>query len=193
MRNAFLFMVLALGLGGCASSQVPVAIRQEPAVNPSIGAAVNRIESHRGMKVRWGGTVASVQNNQADSLVEVVGRNLDSQGYPLPGDTNLGRFMARVRGFIDPAIYKQGRSVTVAGTIEDKMTRNIGEHPYTYPVVRADNFYLWPNMANVYGRYPGYYDPYFYPYYGYPGWGGWGPGWGYGPRVRFGIGTGWYF
>ena len=58
MRNAFLFMVLALGLGGCASSQVPVAIRQEPAVNPSIGAAVNRIESHRGMKVRWGGTVA---------------------------------------------------------------------------------------------------------------------------------------
>ncbi|MGH8604914.1 MAG: Slp family lipoprotein [Gammaproteobacteria bacterium] len=39
-----------------------------------------------------------------------------------------------------------GREVTVCGVLENVLMRTIGEHPYTYPFVRAIQFYLWPEQ-----------------------------------------------
>jgi outer membrane lipoprotein len=162
-------LLLSLALAGCASD-IPRPIREAPAENITLPQALQHPEQHRGAAVRWGGAIAAVENRRDATWIEVVERSLDADGQPRHTDTSAGRFLARVDGFVDPTIFTPKRQVTVAGSLDGNSTHTIGEHPYTYPVVRAEHIYLWPQMARV----PPYYfpSPYFYWY------GPWYP-WGY--------------
>ncbi|MCI0401506.1 MAG: Slp family lipoprotein [Gammaproteobacteria bacterium] len=166
MKRSALFVITALSLGGCAS-QVPIEIREPPADNPTIAAVGSDFQGFNGRYVRWGGTIAAVENRTNETDVEVVAHKLDSEGSPYATDDSLGRFIARVEAFLDPVIYAVDRSVTAYGVLEGSITRPIGEHPYTYPLVKATKFYLWPEYSYYPGYAPyhyGYYDPYYYPY-----------------------------
>ena len=174
MKRPTVIVITALWLGGCAS-QVPIEIRESPPDNPTVAAVRNNLQEFKGRYVRWGGTIASVENRETETDVEVVARKLDSEGRPYATDDSLGRFLVRIEGFLDPVIYTQDRSVTVYGVLDTMITRPIGEHVYTYPLVQSESFYLWPEYPYYpgyapYGPYPyGYYDPYYYPYpYTYP-------------------------
>lgn len=154
-------------LAGCANG-LPQAIREAPAEEVALAAAFKNPEGLRGRAVRWGGAIASVENRHDETWVEIVERPLYRDGEPRVTDQSGGRFLAQLKGFVDPVIYAKGRLVTVAGTLDGTVTRKIGEHPYTYPVVRGDVIYLWPNAPrDVYHHYsPFPYDP-WYPW-GYP-------------------------
>jgi len=162
-------MLFAL-LGGCASA-VPQAIREVPPDDVQIAQARRAPQAYRGKEVRWGGKIASVRNLKDETEVEIVGRRLNGDGRPRDEDISEGRFLAKVAGFLDPAVHAAGREVTVRGRLEDAaVERTIGEFRYLYPVVRAEQFYLWeprqPPSRDYYGRYD---DPF---------WNAWGP-WGY--------------
>jgi outer membrane lipoprotein len=83
-----------------------------------------------------------------------------------------------VNGFLDPTIYRQDREITVYGIVERLAKGHIGEHPYLFPVVQVETYYLWeivearPYYYPLYGPYGGFYPFYgFYPPYGfYPFW-----------------------
>ena len=81
--------------------------------------------------VRWGGAIASVENRRDETWIEIVER-------PLNTDKSAGRFLARVDGFLDPAVRV--------------------EHVYLWP--------LPSRAARHYYRSPYWYDP-WYPW-GYP-------------------------
>lgn len=182
MRNIFLIIINLVLLVACASD-VPLEIRQDISDNPvTINAVKSNIVRYKGTDVRWGGIIAAVDNNQSDTWIEVVGRDLGSYGQPVGLDDPAarGRFIARIDGFLDPAIYKVNRGITVYGRVEDSVNRSIDKHPYTYPLVKATSYYLWsnnvlyPQRAYYYPYYPyGFYHPYgpyryFYPYrFGY--------------------------
>lgn len=154
-------------LSGCATA-VPEPIRRPPSDNPLLDAVRKDPERYIERAVRWGGIVAGVNNRSGDTLITVVERPLDSDGRPEETDASRGRFLIRSAGFLDPAIYANGRELTVAGHIEAPVTLNIGEHPYRYVVVRADVLQLWLQRPPqpIY-----YYDPFWDPWYpwGYPG------------------------
>lgn len=176
MRTRTLLLIGLLGLlGGCAS-QIPQPIRVAPANNPTISAVLGNLKAFKGAAVRWGGTIASVDNKAHETWLTIVARPLDSDGEPVENDRTLGRFIARVHGFLDPAIYRKDREVTVYGNVESLVTRMIGKHPYTYPLIKAQTVYLWQERPeSVYYPYPypyWYYDyaPYRYPFYSYPYW-----------------------
>ncbi|MGH8501457.1 MAG: Slp family lipoprotein, partial [Gammaproteobacteria bacterium] len=42
---------------------------------------------------------------------------------------------------------RQGRLVTIKGVLSETQDGAIGEADYTYPVVRAEQIYLWPEEA----------------------------------------------
>jgi outer membrane lipoprotein len=161
-------LLLALTLAGCASD-IPRPIREAPVGNIPLAQALKNPEQHRSAAVRWGGAITTVENRRDETWIEIVERPLDANGQPRDTDQSAGRFLARVQGFLDPAIFAPKRLVTAAGTLDGNSTRTIGEHPYTYPVVRADSIYLWPVPPKVERSY--YYPPYWYdPWYpwGYP-------------------------
>jgi outer membrane lipoprotein len=166
MKAIALFLTLLLA--GCASD-IPRPIREVPAGNIPLEQALKNPEQRRGTAVRWGGAISSVENRRDETWIEIVERPLDGGGQPRDTDKSAGRFLARVQGFLDPAIFAPKRLVTVAGALEGVSTRTIGEHLYTYPVVRADSTYLWPVPPKT--EQPYYYPPYWYdPWYpwGYP-------------------------
>lgn len=119
-------------------------------------------------RVRWGGTLVTVNPGKEDTCFEILARPLNSEARPRRTDESEGRFMACAPGFYDPAVYVKGRELTVAGTLQEPETQKIGEHEYRYPKVAAEKIYLWPERQA--------YPPPYYPYWAdiwYPGWGPW--------------------
>ena len=169
---------LLLVLGACATN-IPDAIREPPPGDLSVAEVRRDPNAHIGRHVRWGGTIAGVENKKTETLLELVARDLDSDGRPRMTDRSPGRFLARVDGFLDPAVYANGREMTVAGTLEGVTTRTIGEYTYRYPLVKTDAVYLWEPRVERRSR-RDYDDPFWgpwgpwgpwpYPYYPYPGW-----------------------
>lgn len=161
-------VLAALLLGGCASN-VPDSIRHAPA--SAVSPAEARADATRlqGVIVRWGGVIAGVENRRDTTELDIVARPLAGDGSPLERDVpKLGRFIARITGFLDPEVYKPGREITVRGPFTGIETRPIGDYPYRYPIVQAQQYYLWPVAVEPPPR---AYDPFWYdPWYPYPWW-----------------------
>lgn len=164
MRRVTPIWFLLLWLTACATN-VPEAIREAPPGNLTLADVQRDVAAYIGQRVRWGGRIAAVENRAKETLLDIVAQPLDSDGRPHSGDTSLGRFLTRVDGFLDPAVYAKGRLVTVAGSVEGALTRPIGEYPYRYIAVKADTVKLWePVERQVRYRDP-FYDPFYDPFW----------------------------
>ena len=129
-----------------------------------------------GQHVRWGGTIIKVTPHENQTCLEIVSRPLDDEARPVATDETFGRFLACSSGFYDPEVYREGRKVTIIGTLESSVVGKIGELSYHYPKVAAETVYLWPKLQPPRYVYQPI-DPFWYPYYGpWP----YGP-WPYGP------------
>lgn len=172
-----LWLLTGLLLSGCAS-QIPPLIREAPSDNPPLELVHANAADYRGRSLRWGGTIIETENREKTTWLSVLARPLYKDGEPRYTDDSAGRFIAIVPEFLDPKVYAADRLVTVSGTLLRTETRKVGEFPYTYPVVAAEAWYLWPMETELPYGYPnpwwydpwyygpGYYDP-WYPY-GYP-------------------------
>jgi len=129
-----------------------------------------------GQHVRWGGTIVKVTPHENQTCLEIVSRPLDDEARPIATDETFGRFLACSSGFYDPEVYREGRKVTIVGTLESSVVGKIGELSYHYPKVAAETVYLWPKLPPRYIYQP--IDPFWSPYY-YGPW-PYGP-WPYGP------------
>jgi len=163
--------VVFLALAGCAS-KLPESIRVAPASQPSVEQARQSPERYAGAEVRWGGELVEVRNHSKSTELEILGRQLDSDGEPRPSSKAQGRFLARVSEFIDPADYQTGQLLTVAGKLNGMVEGKVGEYDYLYPVVDVVQKHRWPDpvLSRVYPAYPWpYYGPYWpHRYYGWP-------------------------
>jgi len=165
------WLLISLMLTACAS-QIPQAIREAPADNPSLEAVRGNTADYLARQVRWGGKLIGTENRENATWLTVLGESLSKDGEPQSGDDSIGRFIAIVPEFLDPKVYAADRKVTVTGTLQRTETRLVGEFPYSYPIVQAQSWYLWPDVSEApYGYpYPGWYDPWYGPWYGpWPG------------------------
>jgi outer membrane lipoprotein len=164
-------VALTVCLTACATP-VPQAIRIAPAAAVSVTQVQQDPTKYVGQRVRWGGTIIAVENGKHTTGIELLARPLDSDGEPRADLPGVGRFIARIPAFADPAEYPKDRLLTVVGKVEGIETRPVGDYPYRYPVVAAETRYLWPQPVR-----PAYLYPYPYPWYG-PWYGPWYPPWG---------------
>ena len=167
-------LLTILALSGCASN-IPREIKEAPAGNPTVSEVRDDIDRYTGSRVRWGGSIAAVENRENETWIEVVALELAGYGRPAATDSSYGRFLVRIDQFIDPQIYAKGRELTVAGVVESRIVRKIGEHPYTYPLIRASSYHLWPQYSTTRNA-----DLYYRGYYGWP-------------YSRYGIGAGYSY
>ena len=163
------WIVLATVLTACASA-VPEPIREPPPGAITLSEARTDFDRVKGQVVRWGGVVLDVENRPGETWLTILSRRLSGKGEPKYEDATEGRFLAVAQGFVDPAVYEVGRMVTVRGPLVDAAVQDVGEHPYFYPIVKAEIHYLWPRPIEPDPRTdPWYwYDP-WYPFY-HPYW-----------------------
>ncbi|RFA24798.1 hypothetical protein CAI21_20225 [Alkalilimnicola ehrlichii] len=181
MRAGFLGILLLI-LAGCATT-IPDGVRRAPPDAPDLRNVRSDPDAYAGAEVRWGGTIAGIDNRATQTCVEVVGRELQRNGRPFEDDRSQGRFMACVDDFLDPEIYQQGRQLTVRGVIEGVETHTVGAYPYRYPVVRVSAYQLWaPEPEPRPHEWGPYWDPFWHgpwpyryphPFYGPPGYPRW--------------------
>lgn len=148
-------LAAALLLGACAAPSVlkgdfATITPQQAALSQSVAVS----------PVRWGGTILSSSNTPEQSCFEILSRPLDYNARPLATDSEQGRFLACKAGFIDPALFKPGRDVTIIGAVTGVEERKVDDFNYRYPKLQAQTLYLWPERtAETY-----YAEPFFYPY-----------------------------
>lgn len=106
-------------------------------------------ESYNGSLARWGGVIAKIENNTDSTMLEIVHFQLKSSTRPQQKDQTQGRFRVYYQGFLDPIIFKVGRSVTAIGNVAVKEDGKIGEHEYQYPVLKAKYVHLWKEIKEV--------------------------------------------
>jgi outer membrane lipoprotein len=177
MKAVWPLLVLSM-LVGCAAGPRPVG--EEIEGSPTVAEVIASPQAMRGARVRWGGTIVGVQNRADSSWIEVVARDLEEGGRPEAGAPSRGRFLARVKGFADPADYEQGKEISVLGVVTGAETRRIGDYDYRYPVVDVERIHVWaPRPVRREPAYPYYYDPWdpFYPWPYYRPYGPWWPYW----------------
>jgi outer membrane lipoprotein len=152
-------------LGGCATQGGYDPFRDTDFKGPTLQAVRTGSDPNtfRNTRVRWGGSIAGVENRRAETWVEIVQHPLGDSGRPRAGAAGEGRFIARIGGFLDPAIYAEGRQITVIGPLTDSVQRNIGEYPYQFPVVTAEQYRLWEERREPEVIY--YHDPFWDPWY----------------------------
>ncbi|OUR73505.1 hypothetical protein A9Q92_01150 [Methylophaga sp. 42_8_T64] len=162
MKN--LLCLLVVLFSGCSS--LPPAIQSAPAddIQPQQITRSN-IEQYRGSAVRWGGKIIKVNNDDSQSVIQLLAYPLASYGNVRSNKDNQGRFLAITNQFLDPEVYEQGRFVTFAGTISSQQTVLIDKKSLELPVISITEMHLWPekslDQSHYYldhhrGRYVGY-------------------------------------
>jgi outer membrane lipoprotein len=170
-RVVMLLAVSATVLGACAHS-TPQAIHEAPVPDPGLAQVRQAPSRYESAVVRWGGNIVAVENRVQDTWLQILGRPVEKNGRPDSDKKPEGRFIAQVKGFLDPAEYANNRLVTVAGRVMGVVERQVGEYPYPHVQVEVDTLYLWPRPRQR-SCCPGYpwhhpwYDPWYDPWY-YP-------------------------
>ena len=158
-------------LNACAPVISPQLMEQVDR-NLTYGALASRPDEAKGRIVLLGGTIVQTVPKPNETEIEVVQKQVSSSGEPYLTDKSEGRYLVVVDRFLDPAIYRAGRDITVAGKAQGSVLRRLGEIEYRYPVIAAVELHLWkePLSPQAY--------PYAYPF-GYPYYRRWGPYPGY--------------
>ena len=101
-------------------------------------------DAYEGKIVLLGGEIMKTENFPDKTLIIVLQRPLGFQKKPATNGSSKGRFIISAPGFLDPAIYRPHRKITVVGVVAGKEVRPLGETEYTYPIISKRELYIWP-------------------------------------------------
>lgn len=132
---------------------ISIAACAVPVITPGTMETVDRtitfstlqqnLDAMVGSTVMLGGRIIETTPKEKETWIEVLENPLDRNGKPMSADLSSGRFLVRFQGFLEPTIYKKGRALTVAGRVDGKVIRPIGEINYTYPLLTSIEHHLW--------------------------------------------------
>jgi outer membrane lipoprotein len=168
--RVLILCVLELLLSACTPVISPQLMEQVD-LNLTYSLLASRPDEFKGKIVLLGGSIVQTVPKPKESEIEIVQKQLSSSGEPYLTDKSEGRYLVVVDRFLDPAIYRSGRDITVAGEVQGSVLRRLGEIDYRYPVIAASELHLWKEPLSP-QAYP-YPYPFGYPYnwrwWPYPG------------------------
>jgi len=174
----FLAFINLFHLSGCVYV-ISKAVRMEVTRDLSFREVIKDPNFHKGKVVLWGGAIIDSKNLKEGTRITVLQKDLNRWGRPRESDRSQGRFIVLYPGYLDTAIYRRDRKITVAGEIIGQKVLPIDQIEYTYPLLSPREIHLWKEVektAYPYGPHPLWWD---YPYWPY--WYRWDP---YRPRYR---------
>ena len=163
-RSTVFFLVLLYLVNGGCTSIISKQLRQQAAEGPSFSEIISDPEGYRGKVVILSGVIVSSKNAREGTLLEILQKPSDRRGKPKDVDESGGRFLALYQGYLDVAIYRPGRKVTIGGEISGKRVLPLGEINYTYPLITVKEIYLWPEEKEVNPRELYWPCPWWHPY-----------------------------
>ena len=133
----------------------------------SYSKAVTSGANAQGQKARWGGMIVGVENKPNKTFIELAHFPLNHYGKPSTNGETSGRFKVQIDGFVDPIVFEEGRAATFLGTVTAPTAGMVGEQPYIYPTIIADDYHMWRKQevydVNTYffNYHTGWYSPFY--------------------------------
>jgi len=140
MKRFLLFFII-VSLFGCAHV-VSKELRNKAYGEPPASVLFKDPDAFKGRTVILGGVIVSSTNTKEGTYIEVLQKPLDYRGRPEDTDASHGRFIIFSEGYLETAIYSQGREITVAGEVIGKELHPLGEIQYPYPLLKSKELYL---------------------------------------------------
>lgn len=141
--SVWIMTVAALAVAGCAA-----VISQESLKTVDQDIRFEQLlenpDAYRGKVVLLGGEIINTENVPNKTVIVVLQRSLGYNKKPDSEGESKGRFIVSTPGFLDPAIYRPRRKITVVGSVMGKQVRPLGELEYAYPVIEKKELYIWP-------------------------------------------------
>ncbi len=173
-------LFFALLLSAVSACAYPISQQYREQVRPDLtfSTVLKNPDAYIGSIVIWGGNIIETYNRPGETEITILETPLGYGEKPEAAEFSRGRFILRSVTFLDPAIYRAGRRITVAGEVIGKEAKLLGETKYTYPLLKAKEIHLW--RREVMYVYPpdyywggwGWHGPYWYsPYWPYDEWG----------------------
>ena len=100
-------------------------------------------EKFKGTWVMLGGMIIASKNTKEGMLIEILQKPLDTDGRPLQTDSTEGRFLIQSDTFLDPAVYHEGRLITVVAEVIGRKELALDDIMYTYPLLSVKDLHLW--------------------------------------------------
>ena len=171
MKNWFQITILfsLIGLLGCAH---PVSEEMRKGLDPALTfeRLLGTPEEFIGKRVMLGGAIVETRNLPEGTEIEIVQKEIDFTGYPEAGNETGGRFILFNKGFLEPEIYSKGRGITGVGKIRGTQIGKVGERPYEFLVIEAEELKLLDDIERNPYFYPPYWDPWYRPHSYAPYW-----------------------
>lgn len=137
----FSSLLLAGVLAGCAPK--PIFHTQVPSIAATPAQVAQTPERYTHGTVIWGGKVVQVKNLADHSEIEILGYPLDASQRPRASDSDGGRFIAVMAGYVEPLAYPEGALMTVQGTLDGNRAGQVGEASYVFPLVKVVQAHRW--------------------------------------------------
>ncbi|MEW6162772.1 MAG: Slp family lipoprotein [Nitrospirota bacterium] len=138
----FLLLITIVSLSGCAHV-ISEELRVKAYGEPSTPILFKDPDAYKGRIIILGGVIVSSKNEKEGTYIEVLQKPLDYRGRPEDTDISFGRFIILYEGYLDTAVYTQGREVTVAGEVIGKEVRTLGEIQYPYLLIKSKEIHLF--------------------------------------------------
>jgi outer membrane lipoprotein len=153
--NRNILFWLALFLSGCAPvlSQTVIDASER---NILFGELQRNTDRYIGKSVVLGGTIVRVGNDSKGGWMEILQRPLGYRMEPELADRTEGRFLLRTDEIVDEQVFSKGRKITLAGKVEGRETRPLDQITYDYPLLRVEEYHLWPVARNRTGSGPNF-------------------------------------
>ena len=118
-------------------------VRSQVTPNVSFADVVQSPAAHIGKVIIAGGTIIEAKNLQEGTRLEILQYPTTSSGRPQLGKPSGGRFLVLVPGYLETAIYRPGRQITVAGEVSGLRELPLDDTTYHYPVFTPREIHLW--------------------------------------------------
>jgi outer membrane lipoprotein len=109
-------------------------------------------EKFSNSEVIWGGRIVQVKVFAAHSEIELLAYPLDASQRPKANDSGNGRFIAVLRGYVEPLDYPAGALMTVDGKLNGTRGGQVGQADYLFPLVDVAQSHVWTAEEMQKGR-----------------------------------------
>ena len=176
-RGSFLFASLLLLFMSFVALSFPALaavisqqLRDEAGIPVLFEDLLASPREYTGRVVVLGGYILDMQNEPDCRVLTVIQAPLDWRERPQSRDLSQGRFFVTTSKFLDPELYVKGRRITVGGRVAGVRERLVDGARFRFPVVGAQELYLWPEKTHFVGPCYPCYEPWYGPRYpwGYP-------------------------
>lgn len=147
MKQLLLLLVI-ISLLGCAHV-ISKELRDKAYGEPPPSALFKDPDEFKGRIVILGGVIVNSTNTEKGTNIEVLQKPLGYRGRPEDTDTSYGRFIIFSEGYLDTAVYSQGRELTVAGEVMGKKLLPLGEIQYPYPLIKSTELHLFEPRYDI--------------------------------------------